>query len=81
GTEPPLRTLYSRFSSPPFRVSSSGALCRKDILLAINDLVFLFSITMPLTKVPLAISNLEIMPAITVNESSTAARRGPRHAP
>ncbi|KAL5980648.1 hypothetical protein ACLOJK_028556 [Asimina triloba] len=64
-----------------FEVSSSGVVGGKDIILAINDLVFLFSITIPPTKVPRAISSLEIMAAIIVNESSTAARRGPCHAP
>ncbi|KAL6002506.1 hypothetical protein ACLOJK_034439, partial [Asimina triloba] len=62
-------------------VSSYGAVYGKDIVLAVNDLVFLFFTTLPLTKVPHAISSLEIMTAIKVNESSTAAHRGPRLVP
>ncbi|KAL5988890.1 hypothetical protein ACLOJK_026992 [Asimina triloba] len=64
-----------------FEASSSGAVCGKDIVLAINDLIFLFFTTMPPTKVPRVISSLEITATIKVNESSTAAHRGPRNAP
>ncbi|KAL5980311.1 hypothetical protein ACLOJK_028219, partial [Asimina triloba] len=39
-------------------VSSSGAICGKDIVWAINDLVFLFFITTPPIKVKHAIINL-----------------------
>ncbi|KAL5994111.1 hypothetical protein ACLOJK_034983, partial [Asimina triloba] len=39
-------------------MSSSGAVCGKDIVLAINDLIFLFFITTPPTKVSCAISDL-----------------------
>ncbi|KAL5975705.1 hypothetical protein ACLOJK_020031 [Asimina triloba] len=63
-----------------YKVSSSSAVRRKDIVLAINDLVFLFSIMMPPTKIPHAISSLEMTAAIKVNESSTTARRDLRHA-
>ncbi|KAL6006369.1 hypothetical protein ACLOJK_037320 [Asimina triloba] len=52
--------------------SSYGTVCGKDIVLAINDHVFLFFITMPPTKVQCSISGLEITTAIKMNESSTA---------
>ncbi|KAL6003081.1 hypothetical protein ACLOJK_023304, partial [Asimina triloba] len=52
--------------------SSSGVVCGKDIVLAINDFVFLFFITMPPIKVPRATSTLEITAAIRMNKSSTA---------
>ncbi|KAL6005065.1 hypothetical protein ACLOJK_005626 [Asimina triloba] len=64
-----------------FEESSSGAVCGKDIVLATNDLVFLFFITMPPIKVPRAISNPEITTIIKMNESSITAHRGSSHAP
>ncbi|KAL6002042.1 hypothetical protein ACLOJK_037490 [Asimina triloba] len=64
-----------------FEASSSGTVCGKDIALIINDLVFIFSITMPPMKVPRAISSLAITAAITVSEPPSAARRDPRRCP
>ncbi|KAL6002705.1 hypothetical protein ACLOJK_022924 [Asimina triloba] len=57
-----------------FGVPSSDAVCRKDIALIINGLVFLFFITMPPTKVPRAISSLEIK-----EEQPTPHRQGIKH--
>ncbi|KAL6004126.1 hypothetical protein ACLOJK_004673 [Asimina triloba] len=48
----PIASLMTR------QVSSSGAVCGKDIILAINDLVFLYFITTPPTKVSRAIFGL-----------------------
>ncbi|KAL5986680.1 hypothetical protein ACLOJK_015013 [Asimina triloba] len=57
-----------------FKVSSSGAVCGKDIVLAIIDLVFLFLTTMPPTKVSRVISDLR---GCGCNKDERIFHRGP----
>ncbi|KAL6000331.1 hypothetical protein ACLOJK_024026, partial [Asimina triloba] len=57
---PAIRKLSSINELDLSRASSSGAICEKDIALAINSLIFLLSITMPPRKVPHAIPSPEI---------------------